>query len=119
MPLQKPSYPSRPPAAGSDAALESMLRSYFHDVTRDRDTTWKQLTPKEQAAAGGRSGYEKFWSGISSVSVDELAADAKHGRADATLTYTRTDGTTSTERHRLDVVRQGDSYLIDGDRLHH
>jgi hypothetical protein len=104
-----------PPAAGSDAAVAQFVRSYFHDVTRDRDKTWQELTPKEQDAAGGRDGYDGFWSTIASVSVDELKADAKKGRADVTLTYTRTDGTTSTERHRLDIVRQGDAYLIDGD----
>ena len=49
------------------------------------------------------------------MQVGDLKADAKKGRADATLTYTRTDGTTSTERHRLDIVRQGDQYLIDSD----
>lgn len=95
--------------------MAQFVRSYFHDVTRDRDKTWQELTAKEQDAAGGRDGYEGFWSTIASVSVDELNADATKGRADATLTYTRTDGTTSTERHRLDIVRQGDAYLIDGD----
>ncbi|MGN6613161.1 MAG: serine/threonine-protein kinase [Angustibacter sp.] len=104
-----------PPPADSDAAVAQFVRSYFHDVTRDRDKTWQELTAKEQDAAGGRDGYEGFWSTIASVSVDELNADATKGRADATLTYTRTDGTTSTERHRLDIVRQGDAYLIDGD----
>lgn len=95
--------------------MATFVRSYFHDVTRDRDKTWPELTAKMQDAAGGRSGYDGFWSGISSVKVADLSADAKQGRADATLTYTRTDGTTSTERHRLDIVRQGDAYLIDGD----
>ncbi|KQX61952.1 serine/threonine-protein kinase [Angustibacter sp. Root456] len=104
-----------PPPASSDAAVAQFVRSYFHDVTRDRDTTWQQLTPKMQEAAGGRDGYEGFWSTIDSVSVDELKADAKKGRADVTLTYTRTDGTTSTEQHRLEIVRDGDRYLIDAD----
>jgi serine/threonine protein kinase len=104
-----------PPAKDQDAALADFVRSYFHDVTRDRDKTWQELTAKMQDAAGGRDGYEGFWSTIASVSVDDVKADAKKGRADVTLTYTRTDGTTSTEKHRLDVVRQGDRYLIDAD----
>jgi hypothetical protein len=42
-------------------------------------------------------------------------SDAGGNTVDATLTYTRKDGSTSTEQHRLPLVRSGHGYLIDGD----
>ena len=35
---------------------------------------------------------------------------------DATLTYARKDGSTTTEQHHLPLVRSGGGYLIDGDK---
>ena len=42
-------------------------------------------------------------------------SDAGRNTVDATLTYTRTDGSTTTEQHQLPLVRSGGGYLIDGD----
>ena len=99
----------------SDQQLSRFIRSYFKDVTRDRDTTWQQLTPRMQQAAGGRDGYEGFWQSIEEVKVDNLQSDAAAGTVTATLTYKRKDGDT-TEQHKLTVVEQGDSFLIDSDQ---
>lgn len=99
----------------SDQQLSRFIRSYFKDVTRDRDTTWQQLTPRMQQAAGGRDGYEGFWQSIEEVKVDNLQSDAAAGTVTATLTYKRKDGDT-TEQHKLTVVEQGDSFLIDTDQ---
>jgi hypothetical protein len=114
-PTSTSSTPRRPASGDTDEALASMVMSYFADVTRDRDLTWTQLTPRMQRAAHGRAGYDGFWSTIRSVALSDVKADAKKRRLDATLTYTRRDGSTSTEKHRFDMVRQGDAFLIDGD----
>ena len=59
------------------------------------------LTPAYQGQVT-RGSYDGFWRAISSVSVGNVTA-AGDGAVEATLTYTRTDGGTSTERHRLDA----------------
>lgn len=112
---QAPSTTTTPGGQLSDQQLSRFIRSYFKDVTRDRDTTWQQLTPRMQQAAGGRDGYEGFWQSIEEVKVDNLQSDAAAGTVTATLTYKRKDGDT-TEQHKLTVVEQGDSFLIDTDQ---
>jgi eukaryotic-like serine/threonine-protein kinase len=101
---------------GGDKALASFVQSYFADVTSDRDRTWAQLTPAMQSAAGGRSGYDGFWSSIDRVEVKQTRADAQAKQALVTLTYVRDDGTRSTETHQIDVVAKDGAYLIDSDR---
>jgi len=102
--------------AGGDKALAGFVASYFADVTQDRDRTWRLLTPAMKDAAGGRSGYDGFWGSIASVRTGQTRADAKDKEADVTLTYTRKDGSTSTEKHRLTFTTQDGGYLIDSDR---
>ena len=62
----------------------------------------------------GRRSYDGFWRTIRSVDVGRVSA-AGGNTVDAALTYTRQDGSTTTEQHRLALVRSGDGYLIDGD----
>jgi hypothetical protein len=102
------------PKAGQ--GLESFLQSYYSAVTRDTGRTWGQLTPTMQQAAGGRAGYDGWWRTISKVKVNSMA-NASATRADANLTFTRNDGTTSTENHQFTFVTQGGVHRINSDRL--
>jgi serine/threonine protein kinase len=97
----------------SERQIEQFVRGYFGDVTQNRDATWAQLTPRMQEAAGGRDGYEEFWSGIESVDVRNLKADADRLTASVTLVYQKTDGDKSTERKVLTLVEDGGNLLID------
>jgi serine/threonine protein kinase len=101
----------------TDAQLTRFIESYYQDVTKEkqRDKTFDQLTPKMQQASGGREGYETFWSGIKSVDVGDVQADAEAGEVTVGLTFTTKDGTKSEETHTITVVRDGDSWLIDSD----
>jgi hypothetical protein len=69
-----------------------------------------------QQAAGGRAGYDGWWRTISKVKVNWMA-NASATRADANLTFTRNDGTTSTENHQFTFVTQGGVHRINSDRL--
>ena len=71
------------------------------------------LTPSYQAQVG-RASYNGFWRTIRSVSVSNVQS-AGGNAVLATLTYTSNSGSTSVERHRLDLVRSGDGYLLNGD----
>jgi serine/threonine protein kinase len=106
---------SAPPQ--SDAQLTRFIESYYKDVTKagKRDGTFARLTPKMQSSSGGRAGYEAFWSGIRSVDVGDVQADAGTGVVTARLVFTKQDGGKSDETHKLTLVRDGDSWLIDSD----
>ena len=106
-------------ARGDDASLRRFIEDYYKDVTKEnqRDDTFARLTPRMQQASGGREGYESFWSGIESVEVGEVDADAEEGTVRATLTFKPRDGDTSRERHTLTVVPDGEGWLIDSDRV--
>jgi serine/threonine protein kinase len=102
------------PSESADGTSQAaFLQRYFTLAPGGTDAAWRQLGPGEQAQ--GRSRYDSFWRGISSVTVSDVRAEAGSDKVEATLTYRRTDGVTSTERHRLTLVRSGDGYLIDAD----
>jgi len=95
--------------------LQEFVKSYYSDVTSKRDVTWAQLTPKMQALAGGRSGYDGFWVTIRHVMVDKTLPNASANQATVTLTYTRVDGSRVTETHGFTFVNQGGHFLINSD----
>ena len=110
--------PAPPITTGrADKDLESFVKSYYSDVTKQTDKTWDQLTPRMQDAAGGLDGYEGFWKTIEKVRVNRTRAGASASTAILNLTFTRKDGTTTTETHELTFVADDENYLIDGDRL--
>ena len=110
---------SQPPVAGDRAQkkIERFVSSYYSDVTKHPEDTWEQLSSRMQNAAGGREGYNGFWRTIDKVRVNETRANASGTQAVVNLTFTRDDGTTSTETHQITFVTEDEDYLIDGDRL--
>ena len=111
-----PSRTTAPPASGTDAQLEGFVTSYYANVVNNRDSTWNQLSPRMQGTAGGRSSYDGFWRTIRSVSVNRVQADAAANRAVVSLTFTKTNGSTTTETHNFTFLRNGAGYLIQTDR---
>ena len=58
----------------------------------DLDSAWPLMTADyQQNHAGGRGGYEAFWSAVAEVAIADVAATAPD-RAQATLTYHFRDG---------------------------
>ncbi len=103
--------------APDDDGLAKFIQGYYADVTKKnkRDDTFAQLTPAMQQDAGGRDGYEGFWSTIKSVDVGETQADAAVGTVIVELTFDKVDGGDSKEVHRLTVEPDGNSWLISSD----
>jgi hypothetical protein len=108
--------PTATPAPNPDIRLGSFLSSYYAEVTKNTALTWGQLTPAMQQRAGGRGGYNGFWSSIAGVTVNSTQADAAGTSAVVSLTFTKTNGVTSNETHRFTFVSQNGSYLIDSDK---
>ncbi|MEO5981206.1 MAG: serine/threonine-protein kinase [Pedococcus sp.] len=103
--------------APDNGGLAKFVQSYYADVTKKnkRDGTFAQLTAAMQQKAGGRDGYEGFWSTIKSVDVGETQADASVGTVIVQLDFKKVDGGDSKEVHRITVEPNGDSWLISGD----
>ena len=114
-PSSAPSRATVAPVQNPDTALGNFLTSYYSDVTKDTSSTWSQLTPTMQQRAGGRGGYDGFWKTIAGVKVNSTQANASGTSAVVSLTFTKTDGVTSTETHRFTFVTQNGGYLIDSD----
>jgi serine/threonine protein kinase len=106
------------PSASATVASSSkaaFIRSYFATAPGGTDEGWARLGPTERSQ--GRASYNSFWRGISSVSVTSVRPVPGSDSVDVTLTYRRTNGTTSTERKQFDLVRSSDGgYLINDER---
>jgi hypothetical protein len=102
---------ARPTTTASGTATpESATRSYYALLDGGRiDEGWSWLSPAYQQQTG-RSSYEGFWRTIDGVEV--LTARAEGLTAWATLRYTRTNGTASTENVRLDFVADATGRLL-------
>ncbi len=88
------------------------VQSYYSLMPDDTNSGWQMLGGglKQQS----RSDYESFWSSIEKVAVSNVTpTDDTHVVYD--ITYTRTDGTTSSEHKVITLEPHGDSYLIAGD----
>ena len=102
-----------PPAQAGTAAKAAFLRDYFQKVPGGTDAAWAELTATYQHKIG-RSSFDGFWRTIRSVGVSNVKP-AGGDAVEATLTYHAKDGGTSTERHRLVLVRSGGGFLIADD----
>ncbi len=105
-------------AGGNGAPTGSpagFVRGYYGIVPDDLDTGWSQLSPRMQSEVG-RGSYDGFWRTIASVQPSRLSTSSGGDSVDVTLRFTRTDGSVSVERHRIDLVDGGGGYLIDDDQ---
>jgi eukaryotic-like serine/threonine-protein kinase len=108
-----PAHPGPPHDVGGGSA-KSFVQRYYAALPSDTRTGWATLSPGFQDEIGGYDHYVGFWSTISRVSVTGTAPAGK-GAVDVSLTYTRRDGSVSSEVRRIYVERSGSGYLITGD----
>jgi serine/threonine protein kinase len=102
--------PTRAPTRGADVNsatdLAQAITSYYALMPTSRDEAWPRMTANYQTNhAGGRRGYERFWSPIGRVSVSRVVGRPP-GRAEATITYYYKGGRVDTERTGFGLVEQ-------------
>jgi tRNA A-37 threonylcarbamoyl transferase component Bud32 len=120
----KATAPSSPPAStpgnvvntsGSQSVttqLANTITDYYKLVPGNLDEAWTWMTADYQTNhAQGRSGYNTFWSRISSVTVTDVQASAP-STVVATIHYVYKDGTRPTERTEFGLVYQQNRWLI-------
>lgn len=105
-----------PAPAGAAGSPGEAVRSYYALMDAGRiDEGFARLSPDYQARTGEES-YRGFWETVDSVEVLDVEDKGKLG-ATATLHYTLTDGSTSTEDVRITFVEDDDGLLIDDYRV--
>jgi eukaryotic-like serine/threonine-protein kinase len=115
-PSPEPSSEAPTPApGGTRAEVRTFLQDYFSVVTTDPEAAYEMLTPGFQDASGGYGRYSGFWSTISSARPYDIAVDPETLVATYTIDYATTSGRTTTQQGRLQLQRDGNSYLIAGE----
>ncbi|MGC4111508.1 MAG: serine/threonine-protein kinase [Nocardioides sp.] len=106
---------SSSPAGADAAAMSAFISTYLQTVTSDRQSAWAMLTPSFQAASHGFAGYQAFWRTITSATPHDISPDPRAMTVSYGVDYVKTDGAHASDQVTLRLVRQGSSYLIDGE----
>ncbi|HEX6954442.1 MAG TPA: protein kinase [Agromyces sp.] len=108
-PEPSPEETPAPPAAEQGA--EGMLVDYYALVPGDLDAAWGLMTEDYQVNhVGGRDAYEAFWGEVADVEIADVTATGTD--AQATLTYTFTDGRVVREVTAYRLVDEGGTLKI-------
>ena len=73
------------------------------------------LTPAFQDASDGYEGYIGWWGKVRSAELVDVTSTPSDGTVGYTVRYEMTSGQENTERVRLQLQRDGDSFLIAGE----
>jgi serine/threonine protein kinase len=105
-----PEPTSAPPPAGTDPV--AFVSSYYALLPGNTDAAFAMLGPAAQERSGGRAGFNGFYGGMQSVSVQN-ARPSGDNAVSATIVFVRRDGSTSTEAYRFVVGTEGDRTVIE------
>jgi eukaryotic-like serine/threonine-protein kinase len=97
-----------PPADGGAVAF---VQSYYALLPDDPDAAFDQLSAQAQQASGGIEGYRNFYGGIRDVQVQN-ARSTGDSQVSATIVFTRTDGSTSSEPYTFTVGTENGTQII-------
>ena len=101
-----PPQPQPPPPTAEQRIVES-ITSYYALVPGQLDDAWPLMTADYQVNhVGGRDAYDFFWGQVAEVAVADVIATPPD-RAQATLTYTFTDGQVVQEVTAYRLVDEG------------
>lgn len=105
-----------PTPSGSPAVArgpEAFVERYFTTLPEDTKSGWSMLGPAMRS--DGRAAYEGWWSSLEDVTARDIVPAPSGDSVETTLTYRMKNGRVETERHRLELLRVPDGWLINGD----
>ncbi len=91
------------------------MGDYLATAPEDPRATFSQLTRKFQRESGGYRGYKGFWDTIETATPSNVEADEEAMTVSYDVSYRLQDGSRREGSTTLDLVPDGDSYLIDGE----
>lgn len=99
--------PAPAPAPSPEQRIVDSLTSYYAMLPGDLDSAWPLMTADYQENhVGGREAYSEFWGAVSAVQVTDVQASPPDA-AQATLTYSFTDGSVVQEVTAYRLVDEG------------
>jgi hypothetical protein len=108
-PSASPAPTAAPVPAGADPA--AFVQSYYALLPGNTEAAFAQLGSGAQAASGGRAGFERFYGGMESVSLQNLRRTGDN-TAEATVVFVRRGGGTSSEPYRFVMSTGPDGRMI-------
>jgi serine/threonine protein kinase len=109
------SGPSSPGTEAQAASMRTFITNYLSTATSDQHASWAMLTPAFQGESGNFGQYQKFWRSFSSATPRDITPDPAALTVSYGVDYVHTDGSTSSDQVTLQLVRNGTSYLINGE----
>jgi serine/threonine protein kinase len=108
-----PSKPAAPPKPTS-RGMETFIRGYVAAISTDPKSAWPMLTPKFQRESGGLAKYRTFWKNKGTGHILGISADP----STLVVSYNVRFDNFGTGRRPtvLDLVFDGDTYRINGER---
>ena len=99
--------PAAPPPVAPEQRVVDTISGYYTMLPEDRDSAWPLMTADyQQNHAGGRGGYDAFWSEIADVTIADVTATGPD-TGQATLTYYFRDGRVAEEVTAYRFVDEG------------
>ena len=96
--------------------MSQFVRSYYGLLPGDTDAAWAKLGTEYQSTAGGRAGYDSFWSSVASVEVGSVG-QRDSSSVTVALTYSFPNGSTSSETRWIQVGVDDGTLYIDNSGL--
>jgi hypothetical protein len=93
-----PTTTTTAPAAPADAV--AFVQTYYGLLPENTDAAWQLLGAQAQNQSNGQDSYEGFWAQIENVSLQNVRQTGED-TVDATVVFTRRDGSTSSEPFRF------------------
>jgi len=95
--------------------MRTFITDYLSTATSDQHASWAMLTTGFQQESGGFGQYQGFWRTISSATPRDIRANPADLTVSYGVDYVRTDGSSTSDEVTLQLVRNGSSYLINGE----
>lgn len=107
--------PTEDPDAELADNMTTFVENYLATVVDDPSVAWNRLTEDFQNQSGGFEQYEQFWGPFTAADVTAISADPNAGTVTYDVTYSKEDGEVISDSVELELVEEGDSFLIGGE----
>jgi serine/threonine protein kinase len=111
-PTETPTETQTPDAASTGAAMETFVTDYLSLVTTDPDAAFQRLTPGFQQDSGGYDGFVGWWSTVQSATPSAIQTSPEELTVSYTVDYVMKSGERDTQQVVLQLLQQGDGFLI-------
>ena len=110
-PTPTPTPTPKPDGGAVPSDPAAFVRNYYSLLPDNTDAAFALLGPAAQSASGGRSGYDRFYASLQSVSAQDVRQTGDN-TVQATIVFVENNGTTTREPYRFVVGTDDDGNTI-------